>query len=725
MSREPSAPDETNEPTRRSSASPRNSPVSILTKGIGSLLRGELSPGIATRELFHRARSKRIRRLERARIDQLSAAPARLSVEWRGLTPAALLEHFRRRETPQFLPGLAAAKITSEPQHRLFASETNQLLKQAEVITREHRWRLLGFQEMDFGDPISWRRDPLSQRLWSLDFHADIPFWHNDGSDIRVLWELNRLAHFVIMGRAYTVSKDEQIAAEFFVQLESWRTDNPVGRGPNWTCAMEVALRAMNLLAAFTLFSNSSQLNEERLLTILALFEQHGSYIHRHLEFSHVATSNHYLSDVVGLLWLGILLPELNAARHWKAWALAEMLREMDKQILPDGADYEASTGYHRFVLELLLYSFILCRENQIVIPVKYWNTLKSMLDYLRAYLRPDGQAPLLGDTDGGQVLPLVQRAADDHGYLLPLGAVVFKDASLKLPQQKCPEELLWILGEEAVVAFQSLPVSDESSSSKLFANAAVSVLRKDDLYLVFNASGVGANGRGSHGHNDALSIEVAAGGRLFITDPGSFVYTADFHQRHLFRSTAWHSTIQVDDIEQNLIDEQLPFVIGNQARPQLIRWETSDELDIVAAEHTGYARLARPVRHTRSVTFYRKQRWWLIEDQLTGEGEHELAIRFQFDTGLELTSAANNTVIARDVIDGAQLGLEAIDLQQSPTFEPRFVSRHYGAKQESSAACWTLRAPLPLMLRWAIVPIKKSENLTERLKHVHEVLSR
>ena len=42
------------------------------------------------------------------------------------------------------------------------------------------------------------------------------------------------------------------------------------------------------------------------------------------------------------------------------------MLREMDKQILPDGADYESSTGYHRLVTELFLYSFLLCRRSDI-----------------------------------------------------------------------------------------------------------------------------------------------------------------------------------------------------------------------------------------------------------------------------------------------------------------------------------------------------------------------
>src|SRR3712207_4320923 len=88
-----------------------------------------------------------------------------------------------------------------------------------------------------------------------------------------------------------------------------------------------------------------------------------------------------------------------------------------------DGADFEASTGYHRLVLELFLYSFILCRENNIEIDKRYWQKLRQMFEYVRAYVKPDGLAPLVGDTDSGRVMPVRQRAANDHAYLLSLGA--------------------------------------------------------------------------------------------------------------------------------------------------------------------------------------------------------------------------------------------------------------------------------------------------------------
>src|SRR5690349_24106429 len=123
-----------------------------------------------------------------------------------------------------------------------------------------------------------------------------------DGSDVRVLWELNRLGHFLPLAYAYSSTKDERYATEFFVQLRSWHEQNPYGRGPNWTCAMEVALRAMNLLAAFEFFRHSPQLDAHFFLLLL---QQHGNYIRRNLEFSYIAISHQYLSDVVGLLCMG------------------------------------------------------------------------------------------------------------------------------------------------------------------------------------------------------------------------------------------------------------------------------------------------------------------------------------------------------------------------------------------------------------------------------------
>ncbi|MCM3904108.1 MAG: alginate lyase family protein, partial [Pyrinomonadaceae bacterium] len=468
-----------------------------IARRIKHAFRGQVSPRAA---LFEIGRSgcvalrSRYERLAQS-FEAAGDGRLRLSNEFANMPGPELLEHFRSRLTPRFFPGFEVARERlSELQRGEFPAETSALLDRARGIVNDHRWPLLGYGELNFGIEIEWLRDPVSGVRWPHDRHADLALTNATGADVRVLWELNRLGHLITLGRAFAVTGDEDFAEEFFVQVEGWRDQNRPGFGPNWNCAMEVALRAMNLLAAFQLLRSATSLSEERLRMMLTLFQQHGKYIRGHLEFSYIATSNHYLSDVVGLLWLGVCLPELEQAGEWRAFGWREMLREMDKQVLPDGAHYESSTGYHRFVLELFLYSFILCRANTIEIGNEYWRKLRSMIDYLHAYLRPDRQAPLIGDTDSGQVMPITSHPAADHGYLLDVAAALFDEAGFKISDQP-PEEIFWLLGGKALETFRGFPKAGPAKSAG-FSEAGTFILRAQDSYLLLNGSGIGLSGR-------------------------------------------------------------------------------------------------------------------------------------------------------------------------------------------------------------------------------------
>ena len=594
-------------------------------------LRGEVKLTTAAREVLRRTHAAALNRRERATLDKERGLE--LQRPFSEMSSPELLDHFRTKVPIPFLAGfpLPASDVRVE-------------------------------------DVTDWRRDPRSGYEWPLDYHRDLKLLRSDGSDIRILWERNRLGHLLRLNNA----------AEFLNQLRSWHDQNPYARGPNWTCAMEVALRAINILAAFERFRASPEIDAESLKFILRLLQQHGQYIRDNLEFSYIATSNHYLSDVTGLLWLGVTLPELRDANAWRAFGLAELLREMDKQVLADGADYESSTGYHRFVTELFLYSFMLCRAHGITIHQRYWDKLHRMLWFIRAYLRPDGLAPLIGDTDSGQVLPFQQRRADDHGYVLQIGAEVFSDPELKSPDQ----------------------------ASRSFPDGGIYVMREGDCYLCFNASNVGIHGRGSHGHNDALSIEVAARGRSFIVDPGTYVYSADMQMRHAFRSTAYHSTVKIDGQEQNTTDPNTPFVIGNEARPRVLEWQSTGDYDKVVAEHYGYRRLTASVTHRRTVTFDKNDCSWLIDDDFFGDaGEHELETWFHFNDGLQF-HVRGAEIEARDEKQDLGLIVRSLTLDQAPILVEQHVSRDYGEKRDSISACWRVSGRIN-KLSWKILPTK------------------
>ena len=603
--------------------------MAVISK-LKRALRGEVKLTTAAREVLRRSRAAALSRREREALDHEGGLLLRQ--QFAEMTPAELLTHFQTKPLIRGFfdlhPGASNARLV---------------------------------------DLNEWRRDPRSGYVWPLDYHRNIKLLRSDGSDIRVLWERNRLAHLLRLNDAN----------DFITQLKRWHDQNSYARGPNWTCAMEVALRAINILVAFENIRTSPQLDAESLLFALKLLQQHGQYIRNNLEFSYIATSNHYLSDVTGLLWLGVLLPELQDAASWRKFGLTELLREMDKQVLDDGADYESSTGYHRFVTELFLYSFMLCRAHKIEIDQRHWRKLHDMLRVIRGYLRPDNLAPLIGDTDGGQVLPIQPHHANEHEYVLDIGAEVFNDPDLKFADER----------------------------SRAFPNAGLYIMRKDDFYLCFNASGAGINGRGSHGHNDALSIEVCAHGRPFIVDPGTYVYSADLQMRHAFRSTAYHSTVKIDGEEQNTTDVNTPFVIGNEAQPRVLEWQSTNDYDKVVAEHYGYHRLPVSVTHRRTVTFNKSERWWLIEDEFLGAGEHEFEIYFHFTDGLRF-DVREGEIEARDENERIGLVVRSLSPDQPPALVNQHVSRDYGELVQSVSACWRVAGRVN-KLSWKIFSTK------------------
>ena len=681
--------------------------MSIANK-FRSAFRGDVSFFTLVREVLRRRRAAARHSVERRDLDRIAITPARLASCFQSLSPDALLQHFRRKPHAFF-----TLEQIGERSTRLFPEETQKLIADADRIVDESTWDLAGFGPLEFKGENVWRRDPLGTKDWGLDYHANVVVYPDDKADIRVLWELSRFGHALTLACAFAVKSDERYAEAFFSQVHAWVEQNPYGRGANWNCAMETALRAMNLLAAFDILRLSAACTEERLAMMLKLFDQHGRFTLDNNEFSYLATSNHYLSDVVGLFWIGTMLPELEQAGKWREFGLSEMIREMDVQILPDGADFEASTGYHSFVTQMLLFTFILAKKSGTDLPGTWGQKLRSMLRYIRGITRPDGRTPLIGDADGSQVAPIVKRDSDDTAYLLAIGTVMFDEPRSRGAGDPTPE-MLWLLGGEAVEKYNSLAV-DEAATSLAFPNAGAYVMRHEDLYLHLNTNDAGVNGRGSHAHNDALSIEVAALGRPFLVDPGSYVYNLDREARGRFRSTFYHSTVSVDGAEQNTMRDDMPFILGNESRPVVREWQTGEDRDVVSAEHFGYTRLPQPVVHRRTVELNKRERYWLITDELSGSGSHRLMFSFHLAPGISPTVIGGTAVSLFDG-EGRGLMITAGGIDVAAETVAAFASRNYGHRESASIVRWNVFAELPFSASFTLGPVGPNETANERL---------
>ena len=450
-----------------------------------------------------------------------------------------------------------------------FAEKIQMVIDDAKLISR-HEFDLLGSGTYYWGNPIDWHVDPVSGYHWPKTFsHAFERVRSNPtGADIKFPWELSRMQHLPTLGKAYQLTQEEYYAREIVAQLTHWLNDNPCPYGVNWTHAMDVAIRIMNITWAYLYIKNASVVTKDFRACLATAIFQHAQFILFNLEYGvsddgSIINGNHYLSNIVGLLHLGLLCPEFTMAGTWKQAGLKALVEEMDRQVLSDGGHFESSLSYHRLVLELFVSAALLCRANNVTLPQRFWTKLEKMFELVLWVTKPDGKVPQVGDADDGRLYILSDYGSWDRAdfrYLLSIGAVLFQRSDMKAYAGGFCEEAFWLLGPSGMQVFSALQDNEQKLQSREFRESGLYVMRSADKYFLACCGMVSTAGIGSHKHNDLLSFELYAGDKAFIVDPGSYIYTRYPEWRNAFRSTGYHNTVVIDGQEQNRFEPKHLF---------------------------------------------------------------------------------------------------------------------------------------------------------------------
>ena len=81
-----------------------------------------------------------------------------------------------------------------------------------------------------------------------------------------------------------------------------------------------------------------------------------------------------------------------------------DVQHEILLQTYADGGDWEASTGYHAFVAQMFLHSYLIQRARGTPIDVRFEQRLIAMFHWMATLADTQGTLPHLGDCDDGRV---------------------------------------------------------------------------------------------------------------------------------------------------------------------------------------------------------------------------------------------------------------------------------------------------------------------------------
>jgi Heparinase II/III-like protein/Heparinase II/III N-terminus len=566
-------------------------------------------------------------------------------------------ERWTLRAIERAQDAVATAAVIPSPSRFVFCTATKPMLPKLEWdLTAndahanellEGRGPALGFAWQFTDEPRCWHQAPDTGAEWPTEYFGRIPHRHgNPFGDARVVWEPSRLQHLVSLALLGARPRYQARAVALVErQLTSWIEANPPYRGIHYVSAMECALRLIAVCHTVDQLRNNFSQPRAAWTAVLAIVRSHAQLIFRRLSL-HSSAGNHTIAEAAGLIYAGMLFPELEHARVWRDTGRALLNREYQRQVLPDGGGIEQSAAYLKFITDLaeLCQRLLAVRALDDAICAARIQAGRRFLDELQG---SGSSAPALGDADGGVALSAFARF--------------------------------------------SSPSRRARRTRATFSHSGYTILRSrpaPTTQILFDHGPLGMPPLHAHGHADALAVTLRRGDADVLLDSGTYSYT-DAPWRSYFRGTRAHNTVTVDDRDQAL--QTSPFMWRQAYKSRLVKQQAGTHT-VLLASHEGFRHIG--VQHWRGLVYDHGSRL-VVWDYLLGDRSHELSLWWHFgiDVALDGTIVRGNAAPCSMQISGA-----ATVLRHHGSLEPiaGWRSPRYGIKQPITTIQARFQGALP-----------------------------
>ncbi len=575
---------------------------------------------------------------------------------------------------------------------------------------------VFALRDIDLDSPPRWNRDPKTGVEAPLAFGKLLDYRDPQRvGDIKYLWELNRHLHLVTLAQAYALSGDVRYFKVIRQHLESWFAACPYRMGPNWSSALEAAIRLINwavtwqLLGAARspLFENAEGARLRR--RWLESIYQHSQFVQGYFSL-HSSANNHLIGEAAGLFVAALTWPHWPGVRAWLPAAKAILEREALLQNAPDGVNREQAASYQQFELDLLLLPLLAGKANGQKFSAAFESRVEAMMEYLASIMDVGGNIPMFGDSDDARVVKFAQNGEHcPYRSLLAIGAIQFRRGDFKAKAGRLDDKTRWLFGEGADAAFQELDIDGaQLPVRRAFPEGGHYILGCDfetenEIRLVADAGPLGYQTIAAHGHADALAFTLSVGGKEFLIDPGTYAYHTRGPWRQYFRGTAAHNTLRVDGQDQSQSGGN--FMWLKKARAGCSLWSSTPESDWFEGWQDGYLRLPDPVMHQRRIALDKAARGVVIEDSLRMAGEHDIELFFHCSERCRVDPLPDGYALSQGKRT-LSLRLPQIEAASSQIFCGSiapilgWVSRRFDDKLPAPTVAWRARLAGDIVLR-------------------------
>jgi hypothetical protein len=477
-----------------------------------------------------------------------------------------------------------------------------------------------------------FQRHPRTGKTYGLPHFSRVHIKSGSGDeDVKFIWELNRLSALDSLLASALIEDQREYLCKASHIVSQWRRENPFHYGISWYSNMEAALRLLRFILLKGLLSayecDTSDVDA-------ALMEHYYSVSFRwRFTKKTMMAGNHLIVELASLAVYEIMTGAQGKAYHM-------FCKEAQRQFFLDGGYIEGSTGYHVYVLSVLLFAQWLAQGLGLRTDILD-SVIRRAVRFLEIISGPDGTIPAIGDWDDGA---LFRPFSDNPRNVLDLINFYYaKKTDIKLPL--------------STKNWTFLPSSGMAVHQ-----------RKDGTVISFHSSSV----HYGHSHLDMLSLNVMTSEGPLILDGGTYAYNYDPEIRLYYRGHEAHSTLFSPDF--------LPL------KPQRrFAWKGSllCHLNSSGSEVTGHYELKDRGIVRRTVTL---QDDGCIITDLCPQGDSWWC---QFI--VPKAEISDSGVIVKNAHNRPVLLLSACGQNVRTLIKPHNISYYYGKEEKAAAVCFSV----------------------------------
>jgi hypothetical protein len=420
-------------------------------------------------------------------------------------------------------------------------------------------------------------------------------------SDIRQLWELNRLVWLLPIAR-YVADVDDQETRDYLRDtVGSFLDSDRVGYSVRWNSAIEIAMQALSLLSIEKILGEKGG---EILPT--SYFRALSNRL-RWLEFlpsKHSSENNHRVAEVVAMICLYERLGHTSKRIQKRLRELSDLVQ---KQFGEDGFNKEQSFDYHLFTLDLLSTGKIL--SANLALSQKAEEKLKAAQTATRDIFEFCGFWPSANDSDEAKLLGSLEEK--------------------NLPPFRLYERAFGPIGRKPEIK-SHLHLKE---AGFFFTK---SIVKDVELVLLVDHGEIGLAPLFAHAHADIQAFWLWANQVPILIESGTFSYHASPSMRQNLQSSTSHNSISING--WSTIEPAGPFVWHERDLPRETEFSHTKQGDLVSISLACLL----PLRDLNLGPCLWKRKIELqglvirISDQLGGSKDFRLAEHFVFSSALK-----------------------------------------------------------------------------------------